>query len=279
MKKVQQKFLFEDYEINSIASLIDRLKSDKEQLFLNYNYIPKIWFRGLKDIKRQILPTFYVENYKIKDEIYMMNLFKQNSHELINQTPKNEWEWMFLMRHYKLPSRLIDWTENPLIGLYFAVCMRESEKIPTTDGVFWCLLPVHLNNWALAWPNDDNHLPMFTENKTEYSSPENETISLYLPSSVQNVTSKEINMRPPAAGICPRTNQRMQAQFSVFTIHHANKIPLESAGDGTHIWRYRIPAGSKDAILNDLKIMGISKRTIFPELDNVSLEVCEYLRG
>jgi hypothetical protein len=271
-------YLFDDDEIKSVASLLSRLKRDERRLPRSNRSIPKIWFRGLKDIGYPLIPTFYRGNYKIKDEIYMMNLFKQDSRELINQIPDSDWEWMFLMRHHNLPSRLLDWSENPFIGLYFSVCPRNSGQQSTTDGVLWCLLPVRLNQWALGWPTDNNSLPMFTLDEGEYSCPENDAIKNYLPSRIQNIDTTK-TPKPPAAGMCPRTNQRMRAQFSVFTVHHADNAPLEKAGDRTHIWRYRIPASKKPTILDDLRRIGIARRTVFPELDNVSLEVRESFEG
>lgn len=268
--------LFEEEEIKSVASLLHRLKRDERRLLQKSNNSkPKIWFRGLKDIGYPLIPLFHRQHHDIKEKIYMMNLFKQNSHDLISHIPNSAWEWMFLMRHHNLPSRLLDWSENPFIGLYFAVCLRNSSQQSTTDGVLWCLLPVRLNQWALSWPINSKALPMLTEKESEYSLPQNEAIKNYLPLNVQNVDIMKKPLPPPVAGICPRTNRRMQAQFSVFTIHHADNIPLENVKDGTHVWRYRIPANKKNAILDELRRIGISRLTLFPELDNVSLEVLE----
>ena len=239
--------------------------------------ITRVWFRGLTDIRYQQVPTFHREGYKIEDEIYLMNLFKQNSHELLGQIPDSEWEWMFLMRHHNLPSRLLDWTENPFVGLYFAVRPEIGDSVPASDGVLWCLLPTGLNHLALSWPDDDYSLPMFTDNEAEYTRDENDVINLYLPSKMKHLSSSEA--RPPAAAMAKRINRRMQMQMAVFTIHHVNKDPLENSGDGKHVWRYKIPARSKKGIYEDLARIGITERTLFPSLDNVAREAIEILGG
>ena len=274
-------YLFDEEPIKSVANLLSWLRKDETRLRATLNRTrrskPPIWFRGLRDISRPQVPTFHREECNIRDEIYLMNLFKQNSHEFLTQVPVSEWEWMFLMRHHNLPSRLLDWTENPLVGLYFAVRPREHDTVTHTDGVLWCLLPTRLNHVSLDWPIDDDSLPMLTDNKAEYPRAENDILRLYLPSNMKDLSSRDT--RPPAAGISPRTNRRMQIQMGVFTIHHADKRPIEAVGDGTHVWRYKIPHDHKQSIYQELKRIGITERVLFPSLDNVAREAKNSLGG
>lgn len=274
-------YLFDEDEITSVASLLDALKKDQSKLRRLLKRKPRsitrVWFRGLTNIHFHQVPTFHREGRKIEGEIYLMNLFKQNSHELLSQIPDSEWEWMFLMRHHNLPSRLLDWTENPLVGLYFAVRPEKNDATSASDGVLWCLLPTHLNHLALGWPDNDYSLPMFTEDKAEYTRGENDIINLYLPSKMRGLSHGET--RPPAAAMAKRANRRMQMQMAVFTIHHMNGDPLENIGDGKHVWRYKIPARSKKQIFEDLRRIGITERTLFPSLDNVAKEAIEVLGG
>ena len=274
-------YRFPDREIINISTLIDQLGSDIAQLVPPggtgepLNSHPEIWFRGLEEKSFKLIPTFHTMKCRMEDEVHMMNLFKQNAHESIDRIPGSEWEWMFLMRHHGIPSRLLDWTESPIIGLYFSIVHK---KVPNKDGVLWCLLPHRLNELSINWPQASESLPMFTSNEDEWPIDENRAVHLYLPSTIAKspLPRKKI---PPVAGINIRTTRRIQAQMGVFTIHHLNSDPLEYEHDRSHVWRYIIPKEKRVAIENEFNILRITKRIVFPDLDSLADEINKRVGG
>jgi hypothetical protein len=62
----------------------------------------------------------------------------------------------------------------------------------------------------------------------------------------------------------------MAAQIGTFTVNHSVFKPMESLYDGKHVWKYVIPKAHKANIRNELRYLGYSALSIFPDIDEVA---------
>jgi type I restriction enzyme M protein len=56
-----------------------------------------------------------------KDERIILSHFEQRAIAHLRIVPNNKWGWLFIAQHHGLPTRLLDWSRNPLVAAYFAV--------------------------------------------------------------------------------------------------------------------------------------------------------------
>lgn len=248
--------LFDNSKIRSIADLLSAIDSPSERA----RRVP-VWFRGSTNGVHKLLPSLGRSPFKLEHERSLINTFKQNAVQFLDQRPQSQWEWLFLARHHAVPTRLLDWTESPLIGLYFAVnSVAEPHKNDKKDGALWQLLPTKLNEEASIKPIDKRDLPIFED--------DDEQLQNYLPT---KLASEHTSRLTPAAGIAIRHSKRMQAQHSVFTVTHRDQTPIESVGKGLHIGRFIIPSSAKARIRRELEALRIDSLSVFPELDNAAI--------
>jgi type I restriction enzyme M protein len=100
--------------------------------------IRTVIYRGMKSVKfplspkvGRIIPPKSIRS-RTANEKEILRLFKERALRFLDFIPETDWDWLALGQQYGLPTRLLDWTENPLVACYFAV--NESSE---DDGVIY----------------------------------------------------------------------------------------------------------------------------------------------
>ena len=86
-------------------------------------------YRGQSDSTWELLPSIdrpYSVNCRgslnrEEYEKFLLSRFQARAVPFLEAPPSNDWEWLALAQHHGLPTRLLDWTTNPLIALFFSV--------------------------------------------------------------------------------------------------------------------------------------------------------------
>jgi hypothetical protein len=90
------------------------------------------WFRGQANASWPLEPgLFRQEQVNLRYvENGLFHHFQLVAPEY-HQNHRNAFDWLCLMQHYGLPTRLIDWTENLLTAVYFAVHSEQPYSLPS----------------------------------------------------------------------------------------------------------------------------------------------------
>lgn len=161
--------------------------------------------------------------------------------------------WLFLMQHYGLPTRLLDWSESALTGLFFAVWDDKFSKI---DGCVWGFNPYRFNE------NQIKEARVLGASNKKCQTLFREAFD----------KKEEFDKRIMAV-FPPEIDQRVQAQLSRFTIH-GEDIPLETfPSQGEILLQLVIPSEAKKLIRRQLYFMGIREANLFPDLHHLASEL------
>lgn len=186
---------------------------------------------------------------------------------LTDVRPQNPWEWYFMMQHSGAPTRLLDWTEGALIGLYFAV----KDNDGTDDAAVWMVDPWWLNKKVVGHSEvippaatvgmDDNDAKRYTR---------------WLP---KRFAKSELP-RLPAAVYATHMVTRISSQRSCFTVHGSEVDGLERLAERkkANLVKMTIPKKVIGRIKQQLVICGIDELTIYPDLDGLGRLLTTILR-
>lgn len=202
------------------------------------------------------------------------------------------------MQHYHTPTRILDWTENMLIALYFAVEEDQNENVASK---LFVLNAKRLNkHTSLAYKNrpyahlhapDDFEtivrceMARSTHKMMIFRSRAFSQSYFDFSDEIDNLKTNIEKYATPIAIFPNRLNNRMLLQSSVFTVHGGKCYNVFESGKGDpfptpvnledinatstnkFLKYFVIPSKAKAEIREELFALGIHKGSLFPELD------------
>ena len=252
--------------MNSFIDYLNKIDEIKKRISSEECDFPL--FRGNAKNSWQLLPTLLrITNDKGIDPFHLEAPF---FHDFVSQagnkiTSKNSWEVLFLMRHYGIPTRLLDWTENLFVALYFALLDTPSliEK-----PCIWILNPFKLNGMT-DWIE-----PFLINPEYEFKN-EKEYFDIFCKESFEPKGQANPLKLPNPIALYPfRQNERIISQSGLFTMHGTTSKPLEEIAPDA-VYKIIIPDNLIDEITRILQIGGYNKYSIYRDLDSLSA----YLKG
>jgi hypothetical protein len=228
----------------------------------------RVWYRGHSDQTYILWPGVYrpeftaasvtmygedAEKKRLNLERHMMDEFRTSGATLLN--PDAKVEVYFVAQHSGMPTRLLDWTMNPLAALFFAVKGRNEDK----DGE---LLIMDAPKLLPNKPDVPKGIPKSIVGMRHPYAEEAIGVSFWEPKASSR-PALVLPIRPDnKAG-------RIGQQSSCFTLHMHGAKPCNNPT----LTRIRIPGKAKPAMLDELRKLNINEFSIYNDLDHLAKEI------
>ena len=202
-----------------------------------------IVYRG-QPIDRDLLPKIArvkLISPKDKSERLMFDSFTRMSHPHLTEGRKTQVEMLAIAQHHGMATRLLDWSNNPMVALWFAVdkAPAKDEKGNVENGVLWAL--------------DISELETISESETLDPFEINRTM-IFRPKHIV---------------------ARIISQFGIFTIHHYDHgeggwVALNRNREFQNkLTKVIIPSCIFHDLRKELDRFGFNPATMFPDLEGV----------
>lgn len=176
-----------------------------------------------------------------------------------------------VMRHFEVPTRLLDWSRSPFVAAFFAVTTLDESDNETKDGAIWAFdYPEYVvrgreqwNRWPEATLGRTGHQDDFRAELTAFAPDESRDwfICAFYPDSFPRQTAQQ--------GAFSATSQ--------FGVDHAVAAShlLEGA---PRLKKFVVPARLKNELRIDLRDrLGIQRTTLFPDSAGAAATVKQIL--
>ena len=279
-------------DITTVSEYIDTIKSinsqwNKESETIGAEYI---LFRG-QNIDAPLLPTV-LRNQSGKaflhgtdagtivyKEPMIVREFDSIYKNYTNVRFENIVEKFAFMQHYGIPTRLLDWTKNSIIALFFAV----TDTLDSNISVVWMLHSGALNTLT------ENRAKSSFWYHSEYVTARLDMIhflngSRLYPEFYKKYDGKYEFFRdkdtikyPIAFHPAVSENQRLVTQKGMFTIHGLENSPIEAIIEKEGLTKYliKLRINNIENIKEELRLLGITPRSVYPDLFGLAEEFKE----
>lgn len=224
-----------------------------------------LWFRGHRNAAYRLQASALRGDRFRENEVAMLKRFMQDALPHLAEPPASDWDWLLLAQHHGVPTRLLDWSENALVALFFACETDDTrlEGVPEPDGDVWVLMPEGLNRQAGTWSSKHvEDLPFVGVDSN---------LDPYNPMAG---TAPQVPLRHVAV-IASRNFPRIISQWGTFTIT-GEETAIEHLPDAAKfLTRIRVEGAAKQQILEELRSLGVEERTVYPDLHRLGSRVRE----
>lgn len=199
-------------------------------------------------------------------EEHALRNFIRYSRPYFSASPVNDWELLVSAQHHGLPTRLLDWTYSPLVAAHFATLKWR----PGADPVVWRL------DWKRM--HRQFKLPELALLIQDLEGLFGGSDRPYTPSTLMSAGRE--GQRFACMIEPPSLNARIVVQSATFTLcsdkWQSFDCFLEQHGLGGALTKFIIPASEATRFRDQLDLVGVDERRLFPDLDSVAAQMRRY---
>ena len=252
-------------EINSVVNFVEYIK----EYYSSVNPKKHLFFRGHSKISYELIPSIFRKDISEKDVILDFQQYAPEhniNYDFIYDCDKV----LGYMQHYGMPTRLIDWSINPLVALYFSC--RKPHNTEDEDGRVFIFNPWTYNLKIVKnYRTPEVHQIHILSRALLSYGWTFENIFKYLEKKYIKVELKEEDIEKPFSFVSQYTSKRKINQRGCFTISGIDKGSFDKWDETKESMDYlTVKKDKKEEILNELNLLYINEYSVFPDFEGMS---------